>query len=490
VDPHFAQNRYLYFAYSLSADSNGVDQGTGDGGPRPAHVRHFPLREDMIGSGDSTKVGDAGPTYGRLTRYQMSATDSNRVDESTRHILIGATWATGFPGASTSHTVDDLHWGADGSLLVSAGEGDEFGITDAGGHDPDEFLPGRMDPEQDVGAFRALDLSSLGGKILRIDPATGCGLPSNPYYDGDPTSNRSRIWLYGLRNPFRFSVKPGTGSSNPSFAEPGTLYIGDVGWNKYEEIDVASAGGTEFGWPCYEAYLSSSQYENSAPTSHGCDTFDTPDNPAPALEPILSVHHFDPTLSNPPGTVGAAIIGGTFHRAVNYPAPYQNAYFFGDYKADWIKVASMDSLDQLVSVSDFGSATNRPVDFMIDPSSGDVIYLAIATGQVRRIHYNGSLPSPDTTVAALRLSAPWPNPSANAVSLALDLPAPARVEWRVEDLAGRTVWEVPARELGAGHTSLRWGGQSVSGASVHPGVYFMRVVVNRRVMTRRFALLR
>ena len=48
----------------------------------------------------------------------------------------------------------------------------------------------------------------------------------------------------GLRNPFRIGLRPGTS----------TLYIGDVGWNTYEEINVAK-GGENFGWPCYEGPL-------------------------------------------------------------------------------------------------------------------------------------------------------------------------------------------------------------------------------------------
>src|SRR4030095_15289535 len=89
--------------------------------------------------------------------------------------------------------------------------------------------PSRTDPNEDIGAFRAQDLNSLDGKILRVDPATGLALPTNPFYDGNPSSNRSRVWEYGLRNPFRITRRPGTGSTNPFLGGPRPLLLRGVG---------------------------------------------------------------------------------------------------------------------------------------------------------------------------------------------------------------------------------------------------------------------
>src|SRR6185503_13125680 len=96
------------------------------------------------------------------------------------------------------------------------------------------FTAGRTDAFENIGAFRAQSLTSLAGKVLRINPVDGTGYPSNPYWDGNPLSKRSRIWVYGLRNPFRIQVRPGTGNASPTAGDPGTLYIGDVGWNTWE----------------------------------------------------------------------------------------------------------------------------------------------------------------------------------------------------------------------------------------------------------------
>jgi len=117
-----------------------------------------------------------------------------------------------------------LLFGPDGLLYIGTGDGGSAG-----------------DPEN-----RAQSLNSLLGKILRIDPrAQG----SSPYTS--PTSNpfvgrggRDEIYSYGLRNPWRFS-----------FDRNGSLYIGDVGQDMFEEIDYAQRGGAlgrNFGWSCFE----------------------------------------------------------------------------------------------------------------------------------------------------------------------------------------------------------------------------------------------
>ena len=80
--------------------------------------------------------------------------------------------------------------------------------------------------------------------MLRLDPDTGAALPGNPNI-GSADPNARRIVAYGLRNPYRFTMRPGTNE----------VWIGDVGWNTWEEIDRVvnpTAGTTNFGWPCYE----------------------------------------------------------------------------------------------------------------------------------------------------------------------------------------------------------------------------------------------
>jgi glucose/arabinose dehydrogenase/PKD repeat protein len=358
VDPNFVSNRFVYFLYTVDPDSDGVD--TND---------------------------DA---FGRLTRYQAGIANPNVVDPGSRAILLGRTWAEGPPCGSISHTVGCLRWGTDQSLLVSIGDGAHHSGVDMGGRDPNLFLPGRSDPAEDIGAFRAQFLGSLAGKILRLNPADGRGYPSNPFYDGDPASVRSRVWAYGLRQPFRFCVRPGTGSPNPAAGHPGSLYIGDVGWENWEELSVASHGGRNFGWPCYEGLHDVPSYQSATPAHHGCGTIGTPENPSAHTPPVADWNHWNEELSSPAGYEGNAASASSFYSATSYPHQYQGVYFFADYGEWWIRAVRMDALDNVVQFLPFGTGMEGPVDLITDPSTGDLVYIAITAGQVRRIRYVGT----------------------------------------------------------------------------------------------------
>ena len=70
---------------------------------------------------------------------------------------------------------------------------------------------------------------------MRVDPLTGLGVPTNPFWDGDPNSNRSRVYQLGVRNPFSFTIHP-----------TGEVWIGDVGDTEWGEINHGPAGA-DFG---------------------------------------------------------------------------------------------------------------------------------------------------------------------------------------------------------------------------------------------------
>src|SRR6185436_14644528 len=108
-------------------------------------------------------------------------------------------------------------------------------------------------PKEDVGSFRSQLVDCLDGKILRINPTTGEGLPSNPFFDpAEPSAPRSRVWGLGFRNPYRMVLKPLSGGHNPDDANPGHLYVGDVGWETWESLKIVTGPGQNFGWPIYE----------------------------------------------------------------------------------------------------------------------------------------------------------------------------------------------------------------------------------------------
>ena len=357
VDPNYASNRYLYLLYEVEPDSNGLD--------------------------------DDDNAFGRLTRVQVSLADSNAVIPSSRTILMGVDWPHAPLSDYTSHAVGSVRFGRDGSMIVTVGDGAAGGPVDAGGRDPTAFGPGKTAPYEDIGAFRAQYIGSLCGKVLRINPANGHGYASNPYVDGNLTSPASRVWAYGLRNPYRVAFRPGTGSTDTSAADPGVLFIGDVGWTTQDEIDVLRTKGQNFGWPCFEGAGPNATYQSQHPAHHDCASIGTPSNPATASAPALTFDHNNPAASVPPGSTGHCVIGGVFYTGTRYPAAYQNAYFFGDYSENWVRYAIFDANQQLVQLASFGTAMDGPVDFTTEPASGDVYYVALSAGQVRRIRWTG-----------------------------------------------------------------------------------------------------
>jgi glucose/arabinose dehydrogenase len=158
----------------------------------------------------------------RVSRFKASPT-SNTASASSEAILLDIPHR-----AHSNHNGGQVSFGPDGFLYIGNGDG-------GGAGDPDG---------------NAQDLSSLLGKILRIDVNRSCGgkrycIPADNPFAGSST-RAQEIWHYGLRNPWRFSFDKRYGS----------LWIGDVGQGAREEIDaVAKGGGRNFGWDCREGTL-------------------------------------------------------------------------------------------------------------------------------------------------------------------------------------------------------------------------------------------
>ncbi|TWT45129.1 hypothetical protein RAS1_15510 [Phycisphaerae bacterium RAS1] len=242
LDPDFAANRRIYLLYPV--DWQWYVTG---GNPNPNLL-------DLVHD-----------TFGRLVRYTL--TPQYVADPASRTILIGQTHADGIPQTSGSHSVDTLAFADDGTLLLSCGDGAMWWGADTGGARPAQFstntaeADGILSAAEQVGAFRAQLLDSHNGKILRLDPQTGAGVSSNPFYNaGDPDSPRSRVWCLGFRNPFRFCIRPGTGSTDPADADPGTLVVGDVGMDTWEELSVARSAARNCGWPLFEGLTNHATY--------------------------------------------------------------------------------------------------------------------------------------------------------------------------------------------------------------------------------------
>ncbi len=228
LDPNFLDNGYFYTAYVVDRH----------------HLLHYGTAAYHP---DSTWLG---ATIGRVTRFTADVNNNfETLIPDSRFVLLGEDHSTGVPIMQKSHSMGTLVFGTDGTLLISAGDG----AATQGNFEEEGLADGIMRTEEYTGAFRSQLVNTHSGKILRIDPATGDGLPSNPFYDPDnPRAPGSKVWALGLRNPYRMALRPETGSHFESDGNPGVLFLADVGSGSREELNVLQEGGQNFGWPIYE----------------------------------------------------------------------------------------------------------------------------------------------------------------------------------------------------------------------------------------------
>ncbi len=383
LDPNFLSNGYIYLYYV--ADRNYLD--------------------NFGQSGYSTSNNDkfTKATIARIVRYTAnSANGFTTLVANSRLVLVGNTLSDGIPIVMDNHGVGSLAFASDGSLLFSCGD-----VALPGNDENQSFwvqaeADGILTPETRVSMYRAQVINSLNGKIGRINPLNGEGYASNPWYDVNfPKAPRSRVWARGLRNPFRFSIKPGTGSTNPTDGNVGTLFIGDVGWTKREEINVADSGGMNFGWPILEGDL---------PTVWNDPTYtpSSPTLPAVVWRGGLSARAYQSGEFYDAGTTefqgqnftGNSAIGGIWYTGTAYPAAYQNSYFAGDYTPGWIKSFNFSSNNEATKVSHFFD-TKAPTCFAYNPTNQSIYFTAYeypSTHEIRRILYDPSYNNPPIAV--------------------------------------------------------------------------------------------
>ena len=172
----------------------------------------------------------------------------------------------------------------------------------------------------------AQDMANPEGKILRLNPADGSPAPGNPFLNTpgvDP-----RIWASGLRNPFRGYYD----------APTGRMFIGDVGYQTVEEINIGAAGAN-YGWPDAEGPSTNPAYTN----------------------PVFSYTH---------SGHDSAVVAGFVYHGTQFPSSYQGSFFYADYAQHWIKRLTFDANGNLTGTFNFEPADGSP-----DGPFGDIVYL-------------------------------------------------------------------------------------------------------------------
>ncbi len=349
VHPQFPATPFVYLLYTYDPPELVINAHTGPGvldgnGNRVSRLVRYTAdaaNDFNVAIADSAEV-----ILGRNSTYQAIGEPEGIYDTSIPSCgPISSPAEDCLPVDEDSHTIGAMRFAEDGSLYVSNGDGASY----------QDFAPLTQ---------MALNPDSLRGKILRIDPDTGKGLSDNPFYDGDPDSNRARVISTGLRNPYSMTIHPLTG-------EP---YVGDVGEKQWEEINGGSS--LNFGWPCYEGGEGDNIRQPGFEPLDFCQALYQSSEDIEA--PLLSWEH---------QTTGSSALVGDFYFGEVFPANYSGMLFYGDFIQGWMRYADVSDP---TNVTSFEFATDMPP--MTEIRVGDdgaLYYASITTGEIRRIRYVG-----------------------------------------------------------------------------------------------------
>lgn len=326
----------------------------------------FTSRPDLNSNGDIT-VLPSGIVNGTTITASAANISTGYQDNSptqqagTQNQNIRDYIATDAP----AHGISNLEFGPDGMLYVAAGDGSSFNFVDDR-------------------AVRCQDIGNLSGKLLRVDPITGNGVPGNPYYSeasGTPagTSNQSKVWYYGLRNAFRFTFDPVTDQP----------VMGDVGYSNWEEI-ITGPAGSNFGWPYREGPDATPGYSVLAQAiafeANGRVNAGSP-NTLPAVGPLRAFSHSAPDNFN-------SICMGQFYNA--------SSFLYADTIDGRVFTGTMNAGRTVITPSQIATGLTYLVDMRPGPDGlmyGCQLYTAgFSPGRIMR--WNPAVTLPTVTIAA------------------------------------------------------------------------------------------
>ena len=262
----------------------------------------------------NTRARPDNPVVSYVSRF-TSVDGGQSFDVDTEEVLLS------IQHEGTVHNVGTVVFGPDGFLYIGSGDG------------------GRNKKAQNVNELR--------GKVLRIDVDSGSpyGIPpDNPFATG---GGRPEIYAWGFRSPWRFSFDRATGE----------LWLGDVGKDSWEEIDIVTLGGN-YGWNIMEG-----THCYTPPV--GCDKDGL-------IEPVFDYSHED----------GAAVIGGYVYRG-NLMNDLQGVYIFGDSSTRTIRALIPDQLGNFTQET-IGNIAGRPISFTQD-NNGEVYAIISLRGRLFRL---------------------------------------------------------------------------------------------------------
>lgn len=305
-------------------DISAMTEAEGERGLLGFAIRHLPSKTDAFINYTNS---DGDTVISWIAVNDDGTLDNSRSITGTAFLTIEQPYA--------NHNGGGLAIGPDNFLYIGTGDGGSAN-----------------DPER-----RALDTSSLLGKILRIDPNNidgvgneGYTIPSdNPYVN--MAGARPEIWAIGLRNPWRFT-----------FDSFGNLWIADVGQNNWEEINIAPGSGLvegaislNFGWSAYE----------------GTHRFNTDVVAAGSIKPVFEYPHQDGACSISGGAIGTN--SSAMGRA--------GWFYYGDYCTGTVSAILSDGTTTVANeevLTDMGNITAVR-------STHNALYVLSQSGEIRQL---------------------------------------------------------------------------------------------------------
>lgn len=261
----------------------------------------------------------------RLSRFTVTKTEPPRLDPASEEVVLSF--------LQGGHNGGDIHFGPDGMLYISTGDGSSPNPPDA------------LDTGQDI--------SDLLSSILRIDvdrrdKGLNYAVPKdNPFVA--MKGARPEVWAYGLRNPWRMSFDSQTGA----------LFVGDVGWELWESIHRVEKGGN-YGWSAMEG-------------------------PQPIKPHKVGPTPIRPALIELPHTIACSVTGGRVYHGKRFPE-LRGAYVFGDWETRRLWAARFEG-DRTKEMPEITRPSVRVVAFGED-NDGELYFLDYDGGTVHTLTRN------------------------------------------------------------------------------------------------------
>lgn len=382
LHPQYLSNGYIYLSYlvDIGWETNNSYIPSGNGlNDNPVH-------------------GYPTCSFVRVTRYTVSTPSTTpTINLASRSIILSPTRFGAPVNTAFSHSGGGMAFGSDNTLLIALGCGtrDSDDVNgDIGGGSWSDWSNainyGIMTSGDNTGVFRVFDKNNYSGKILRVNPITGAGVPSNPFYSAaNPNNALSKFWAYGFRNPVRMTfLEDDSGSHHEMDGNPGKFIVSEVGSDKFEELNLLSGSNQFFGWPKYEGI----SHTHTWGTLGSVTISDT------IIKPLIEYRNSigrsvdkNGMMFNVPGlpiVAGSSNLGGFRYLKEDLPEEYHNDLFFADWESKNIYHMDLDSALNVTSIGTFYQAADKLGYIDVNPHLDGIFYISGCgepSGKLRRI---------------------------------------------------------------------------------------------------------